>query len=231
MSDDPILLVIAGPNGSGKSTLTERLRGLSYNFGTYINPDEIAATLDLPEPDRSRQAQALADQKRETCLRSRVNFSFETVMSHPSKLDLMSRARSAGYDVRLFFVCTSDPKINSIRVRQRVHFGGHDVPEDRIHARYRRTLELLPDAAVLTRRTVLFDNTAELDVAPWPEPSLRKKGLRPVADLIVTDHEWRLTIEQKPPRWAIDHFVDPLTARAAAQGDIKLIFDQGNGPL
>jgi predicted ABC-type ATPase len=227
----PVLLVIAGPNGSGKSTLTEFLRGLGYEFGTYINPDEIAATLELPEPDRSRRAQALADLQRDSCLTSRVNFSFETVMSHPSKIEFMSRARDAGYEVRLLFVCTSDPEINTVRVRQRVYFGGHDVPEDRIRARYQRTLELLSRAAALTHRTVLFDNTAELDAAPDPNP-LRKKGLRPVADLTVDGNVWRVALEQNPPRWATENLVDPLTVAAlASNGRIKLVVDQRNGPL
>ena len=163
MSDAPFLLVIAGPNGSGKSTLTNYLSELGCDFGAYINPDEIAAEIDLPEPKRSLHAQGLADLARERCLAERISFSVETVMSHPSKLEFMARARDAGYVVELFFVCTSDPEINAVRVRHRVHFGGHDVPVDRIKARYGRTLDLLPRAAVLSRRVRLFDNTAQLD--------------------------------------------------------------------
>lgn len=47
MSDAPFLLVIAGPNGSGKTTLTNYLLEAGIDFGEYINPDEIAATLNL----------------------------------------------------------------------------------------------------------------------------------------------------------------------------------------
>ena len=38
--------------------------------------------------------------------------------------------------------------INIARVAQRVAQGGHDVPRDRIVARYHRTMALLPDAIV-----------------------------------------------------------------------------------
>jgi hypothetical protein len=38
------LRIFAGPNGSGKSTLNEYLRG-KFNFGSYINADEIKKTL------------------------------------------------------------------------------------------------------------------------------------------------------------------------------------------
>jgi predicted ABC-type ATPase len=116
LSDAPFLLVIAGPNGSGKTTLTDYLLKAGIDFGEYINPDEIAATLDLPEPARSKQAQAIADVERDGCLTSRLSFSFETVMSHRSKVDFMIRADDAGYDVTIYFVCTSDPEINVRRV-------------------------------------------------------------------------------------------------------------------
>jgi predicted ABC-type ATPase len=65
LSEAPFLLVIAGPNGSGKTTLTNYLLEAGVDFGEYINPDEIAATLDLPEPVRSKQAQAIADVQRD----------------------------------------------------------------------------------------------------------------------------------------------------------------------
>jgi predicted ABC-type ATPase len=61
LSEAPFLLVISGPNGAGKSTLTDYLIEAGIDFGQYINPDQIAATLDLPEPARSKQAQAIAD--------------------------------------------------------------------------------------------------------------------------------------------------------------------------
>jgi predicted ABC-type ATPase len=110
LSDPPFLLIIAGPNGSGKTTLTDYLIEAGIDFGEYINPDQIAAALDLTEPARSKQAQAIADFQRDSCLASGLNFSFETVMSHPSKVDFMIRADDAGYEVTMFFVCTSDPE-------------------------------------------------------------------------------------------------------------------------
>src|SRR3977135_3415426 len=91
LSDAPFLLVLAGPNGSGKSTLTDYLIEAGIDFGEYINPDRIAARLDLPEPTRSKQAQAIADFQRDRCRACQLSFSFETVMSHPSKVDFMIR--------------------------------------------------------------------------------------------------------------------------------------------
>lgn len=54
--------------------------------------------------------------------------------------------RKRGFDVTVYFVATRDPEINVNRVERRVDLGGHDVPKDRIIARYFRTMELLPEA-------------------------------------------------------------------------------------
>lgn len=59
-------------------------------------------------------------------------FSFETVMSHPSKLDFIKTAKANGYKVYLYFVSLADPIMNVERVNARVQLGGHDVPEDKI---------------------------------------------------------------------------------------------------
>lgn len=83
--------MFAGPNGSGKSTLTDYLIEAGIDFGEYINPDQIATTLDLAEPMRSKQAQTIADFQRDSCLARRLNFSFETVMSHHSEGKRLAR--------------------------------------------------------------------------------------------------------------------------------------------
>jgi predicted ABC-type ATPase len=151
--------VIAGPNGSGKTTLTRYLQARGVEFGEYINPDDIAASLQGSYDERVRAAQQIADKRRDDCIASRRDFAFETVMSHPSKIDVMRRARAAGFHVTLFFVGTDDPRINIARVNARVALGGHSVREDLIVARYHRTMEALIEAALTADRTVVFDNS------------------------------------------------------------------------
>jgi predicted ABC-type ATPase len=228
----PFLLVIAGPNGSGKSTLTKYLQDVGVDFGIYINPDEIALTLDLPEPQRALQAQSIADFKRDVCLQRHDSFSFETVMSHPSKVEVMIRAHDASYDVALFFVATSDPEINVRRVENRVSSGGHDVPHDRIRARYLRSLNLLSHAALVARRTVVFDNSALLTSSPTAHLPNAKSGLRPVAEVIRTDNHYDMTLEADVPEWVFEHLVHPLVNVAgASDGQITLALHQNDGPL
>ena len=231
MSEKPFLLVFAGPNGSGKSTLTNYLMNAGIDFGEYINPDEIAATLDLPEPQRSRQAQQIADFQRDRCLASKTSFSFETVMSHPSKVELMLRALNEVYDVALYFVCTSDPEINVSRVENRVRSGGHDVPNDRIVDSYWRSLGLLPKAALSARRTVVFDNSALLGHPVHrrlPDP---KGGLRPVAQVIRDRTHFDITLEADVPQWVVAHLVRPLAEVATVQQGLSVTVRQEDGPL
>ena len=87
----PKLTVIAGPNGSGKSTLISYLRSNGFDLGTYINADDIAAEHRLAGEAGSKKAQELAEDAREACLHATKDFTFETVMSHPSKTDFMAR--------------------------------------------------------------------------------------------------------------------------------------------
>lgn len=92
------------------------------------------------------------------------SFSFETVMSHPGKVTLLRDARERGFRTYLYYVATDNVELNVRRVQVRVQVGGHAVPEEKIRERYRRSLELLPQAVMETDRAFLFDNSANQHV-------------------------------------------------------------------
>jgi predicted ABC-type ATPase len=108
-----------------------------------------------------RVAQIIARFLREEMLRLRRRFSFETVFSHESNLDIMRNAQAAGYKVYLYFVSTESPEINKYRVQLRVLEKGHDVPEDKIFFRYYRSLNLLYEAAQISYQAFFFDNSQD----------------------------------------------------------------------
>jgi predicted ABC-type ATPase len=85
----------------------------------------------LKQDSDERLAQMLAYFLREELLKQNLKFSFETVFSHRSKLDIMKRAAENGYKVYLYFVSTESPDINIYRVSLRKEKGGHDVPPER----------------------------------------------------------------------------------------------------
>ncbi|MDR3109230.1 MAG: hypothetical protein LBU65_06025 [Planctomycetaceae bacterium] len=95
--------------------------------------------------------------------RSETNqcFSFETVMSHRSKLDEIKITKERGYRTYPYFVCLENPDINISRVQDRVAKGGHGVDSEKITSRYYRTLDNLIPAVKLSSRAYLFDNSVD----------------------------------------------------------------------
>ena len=140
-------------------------------------------------------AQILADFLRKKLLAQGKKFSFETVFSHESKLEIMRQATKDGYKVYLYFVCTESPEINKFRVKKvRVKEGGHDVPEDKIESRYYRSLELLFDAAQVAYQTFFFDNSgSEFNLfAHFKKVKDKKK--------------WDIIDESKVPEWFLKYY-------------------------
>lgn len=106
-------------------------------------------------------ASVAAEFLRQKLLAARRTFTFETVMSHPSKVDLLQQAQAEGYRTYLYYVATDDPAINISRVENRVKLNGHDVPPDLVEKRYYRSLDLLLSAIRHTNRAYIFDNSTD----------------------------------------------------------------------
>lgn len=130
-------------------------------------------------------ASVLTDFLRRKLLAAKLSFSFETVMSAPDKVELLRVAQQAGYRTYLYFVATDDPAINVARVRGRVQAGGHDVPADKIIARYHRSLGLASEAVLWSNRAYFFDNSGT-ELVWLAEITDGQSGVRKSADL----NEW-----------------------------------------
>lgn len=102
---------------------------------------------------------AIADFLHERLIESHTSFSFETVMSHPKKIELLKNAQNEGFRNYLYFVATEGPEINLSRVQIRVEKGGHDVPRTKVIYRYYRTLKNLTAAIRVTNRAYIYDNS------------------------------------------------------------------------
>lgn len=150
----PLIIVFAGPNGSGKSTITEYV---NTSGCVYVNADEIKATTHCSD----LEAAQLACKKREELLSEEKDFAFETVLSTRRNLDLLIEAKERGYFIKCFYVLTVNPAINVSRVSSRVSEGGHNVPKEKIIARYYRALELIPELINVCDIVHIYDNSVE----------------------------------------------------------------------
>lgn len=82
-------------------------------------------------------------------------------MSSPDKIDFLRQAQERGFRTYLYYIATEDPAINIQRVKNRVAEGGHDVPEEKIVARYYRSLSLVAQAIRYSNRAFMFDTSEE----------------------------------------------------------------------
>ncbi len=150
----PIIVCLAGPNGAGKSTFYEsHLKECGLRF---INADALSRELEID----AYQAAGMATKLREEFVRQRESFIFETVFSDPvgDKLAFLEQAARQGYTVILCFVGLADSARSEERVAMRVTQGGHDVPADKLAARFPRTMSNLKRAARELPCVVIFDN-------------------------------------------------------------------------
>lgn len=131
-------------------------------------------------PVDSYYASVLVDFLRTKLLLLRKSFTFETVMSHRSKVNVLESAQAMGCRTYLYYVATDDPAINISRVKNRVKLNGYDVPSDVVEMRYYRSLELLVDAIRHTNRAYIFDNSTENAnrTQTWLAEITEGKGLR-----------------------------------------------------
>lgn len=149
----PEVIVFAGPNGSGKSTITK----LAKTVGIYINADEIKKANHCSD----LEAAQIAEKMREKAIQDRTDFTFETVLSTRRNLDLLKKAKQAGYFIRCFYVLTSDVEVNVARIKMREMQGGHGVPEEKIRSRFDRAMKLIPELIEVCDILHIYDNTVE----------------------------------------------------------------------
>lgn len=153
-----------------------RVKTTEEDFFKYIKNSSLWPYIKAESPDKlfslqggilkvkksavnSYSASFIAGYLVEKLMNSGQSFCFETVMSHESKLELFERAKNAGYKTYLYYVYTSNVELNIARIKLRVMSGGHDVPDNKVRERFRRSLGLLPSAVDKSDIAFVLDNT------------------------------------------------------------------------
>lgn len=157
----PAIHVLAGPNGAGKSSVGGR--SLRAKGGMHFDPDASTRTIRTAMPELSdEQANSLSWRQMvrqlEVAIRDRRGFTFETTLGGNTITRMLADA-APEMDVRMWYVQLASPEHHAERVRARVARGGHDIPIEKIRARYDSSrlhlIQLLPVLAEL----YLYDNT------------------------------------------------------------------------
>ncbi|MEA5259171.1 zeta toxin family protein [Arcicella aquatica] len=173
---------------------TERAKSLIEKSSKDKRPIDITikenVIVDIQKETHSYEGALISAFLRHHVQKQKIDFCFETVMSHPSKIQEIVEAKQNGYKTYLYFICIDDPEVNISRVENRVVKGGHGVDSDKIQSRYYNTLNNLINAIENTDKCYLFDNSEE---------EFR---------LIATKIEGKLKLEVDSdllPRWFIDY--------------------------
>jgi predicted ABC-type ATPase len=150
----PIVVALAGPNGAGKTTFYHaHLESAGLRL---VNADVITRELNMDPYAAAKVAAAI----RKALVDQRESFVFETVFSDPvgDKLSFLEHAAQSGYTVLLCFIGISGAAASEERVAMRVSQGGHDVPTEKLIARYPRILSNLKKAMRDLPLVWIFDN-------------------------------------------------------------------------
>lgn len=181
------ILVLAGVNGAGKSSLLGMW--LEEEGLTWFNPDTF--TRRLVETGWSLgEANAAAWNEGARRLRQAIDegtdFAFETTLGG-NTIPRLLREACEQHDVAIWFCGLHSVELHMERVAARVSRGGHDIPADKIRARYdssrENLLALLPHLAELH----VYDNSAPADAdgaEPLPVLQLDRSGLHYPASAI-----------------------------------------------
>jgi predicted ABC-type ATPase len=156
----PVMHLIAGPNGAGKSLLYECLVRPRHPGLPFVNPKIYAREYleSIPDAkDRADAARARADEERQELLGAAKSFVTECVFSHPSRVALMTYARSIGYEVVLYALGLDEPRKLVQRVNLQAKEGADPAPIHKMLERYPRILENLRRGIRVADLAFLFD--------------------------------------------------------------------------
>jgi predicted ABC-type ATPase len=171
------IFVLAGVNGAGKSSIGGA--ALQARRIPYFNPDLAARTLldanpTLTQETANAQAWELGRAGLERALAEGLNFAFETTLGARTLPDMLLAGARKGAQVHVWYAGLATSEKHIERVQERVHAGGHAIPEDKIRARYvssrANLIRLLAHLASLR----VYDNSTDGDpkAGARPQPTL-----------------------------------------------------------
>jgi predicted ABC-type ATPase len=143
-ADRPLILFLTGAHGAGKTTFYESKLRESFPI--------------LLKSSSSPLEQAEVERHQKELLKTHKSFVFQTSVVDT---DLLVRAESHGFDVKVIFIGTEHPDLNVARILSRVSRGGLFAPVATLHEEYQNGQRQLKRLAKAADELVLADNTVE----------------------------------------------------------------------
>jgi len=173
LTESKQLWILAGGNGTGKSTFYRtQLAPLGLPF---INADILAKELYPQSPEKhSYDAAKLATEMRFRLLHEGRSFCFETVFSHPSKIDFVAQAKVLGYEIIMVFIHLDTVSLNQARIAQRTSEGGYNVPDEKVASRIPRLLQNIKKTLPLCDQVYILNNS-RID-SPFQQVAVIRNG-------------------------------------------------------
>jgi cystathionine gamma-lyase len=187
----PVLWLIGGPNGAGKTTITRTLPvSTLLKQLRSLNPDEVSkewlrqrhgltfrtAPAELLKATFIEAADFVFSEAQEA-LRAGEAICLETVLSTDKYRSLVELALQLKGYVGLIYVAVASPEISARRIANRVRGGGHDVPTEKLEARWQRSLEQLPWFISRAKFAAVYDNSDENPRSAPALIALKARGL------------------------------------------------------
>lgn len=162
MNDKPELLIIAGPNGAGKTTFANTYLPEFTKVREFVNADLIAKGISPFAPERALiEAGRILLDRVHHLINDRMTFALESTLSGRSYLDLLLKSKANGYTIAIYYIYLDSVELSMNRIAERVQRGGHDVPEDIVSRRYKRSLSNFINGYLqLADRWRLYDNSS-----------------------------------------------------------------------
>jgi predicted ABC-type ATPase len=138
----PNLYIISGCNGAGKTTASYTILPDILDCREFVNADNIAYGISPFNVEGvAIEAGRIMLRRIDELIELKADFAIETTLATRSYVQLISKAKQAGYRVTLFYIWLNSPQLAIQRVAERVRKGGHNIPQDVIVRRYHKGIE------------------------------------------------------------------------------------------
>ena len=161
-----MIAVLAGVNGAGKSSIAGAK--LEREGGAYFNPDVESRRIRERRPDLSEQeansiAWYLGRDLLESAIENDDDYAFETTLGGQSITQLLIEAAQKNRKIGVFYCGLASAELHLARVADRVARGGHDIPEDKIRARWKDSIINMLTLLPLCYKVAVWDNSEPAD--------------------------------------------------------------------